>query len=189
TNFTAAQFNVEMEANALRNIYRLSQGLPQQREQLENLTRSYADAVVNHDWPDMAHGRLPEESHVINEYLWKEVLSIKVASPSEITAEDHSLSELSTLTMHRRTRLLQNTHRLPIIFWCVLLTGGVLTILSVSMFGSANRRVHTLQVFSLTLLVTLVMLAIADVDRPLQGWVHVSSYAFERAQTTMHELR
>lgn len=189
TNFTAAQLNVELEANALRNIYRLSEGLPLQREQIENLTRSYADAVINHDWLDMARGKLPEETHAINENLWKAVLSIRVASASESTAEDHALSELSTLTTHRRTRLLQTTYRLPVIFWCVLLAGAVLTILSVSMFGSANRRVHTMQVFSLTLLITLVMLAIADVDRPFQGWVHVSPFAFERAQTTMREIR
>jgi hypothetical protein len=33
------------------------------------------------------------------------------------------------------------------------------------------------------------MLAIADVDRPYQGWVHIDNYAFERALTTMHEPR
>jgi multisubunit Na+/H+ antiporter MnhB subunit len=97
------------------------------------------------------------------------------------------LTELSTLTMHRRTRLLQSTYRLPAILWCVLLVGGALTVISVSMFGSANRRVHSLQVVSLTLLVTLVMLAFADVGRPFQGWVRISDYAFERALQTMHE--
>jgi hypothetical protein len=189
TNFNSAYLNAELEANSLRNIYRLAQGLPQQRVEIEGLGRAYADAVVNHDWPDMAGGRLPEDSHLINEQMWTALMSIKVASPSELMAEDHALSELSSLTMHRRTRLLQSTYELPSIFWCVLLTGGVLTVVSVSMFGSANPRVHTLQVFSLTLLVTLVMLAIADVDRPFRGWVHISSYAFERAQATMHDLR
>jgi hypothetical protein len=189
TNFNAAYLNAELEANSLRNIYRLAEGLPQQRTEIQTLTHAYADAVVNHDWPDMALGRLPEDSHLINEQLWKTLMSIKVASPSELMAEDHALSELSSLTMHRRTRLLQSSYELPSIFWCVLLTGGVLTVLSVSMFGSANPRVHTLQVFSLTLLITLVMLAIADVDRPYRGWVHISSYAFERAQATMHELK
>src|SRR5277367_1354868 len=111
TNFNADYLNVEMEANALRNIYRLAEGLPQQREQIENLTRSYAEAVINHDWPDMAQGKLPEVSHFINENLWKELMSIKVTSPSEIMAEDHALSELSVLTMHRRARLLQSTYR------------------------------------------------------------------------------
>jgi Protein of unknown function (DUF4239) len=189
TNFNAAYLNVEMEANALRNIYRIAQGLPQQRQQIEGLAIDYADAVLAHDWPDMAAGRLPEVSHGINEDLWKALMSIKVTAPSELMAQDHALSELSQLTLHRRTRLLQSSYSLPSIFWCVLLTGGVLTVLSVSMFGSASPRVHTLQVFSLTLLVTLVMLAIADVDRPYRGWVHISSYAFERAQQTMHELK
>jgi len=189
TNFNTAYLNVEMEANALRNIYRIAQGLPQQQERIESLAIDYADAVIAHDWPDMAQGRLPEVSHRINEDMWKTLMSIKVTAPSELMAQDHALSELSQLTLHRRTRLLQSTYQLPTIFWGVLLTGGVLTVLSVSMFGSANQRVHTLQVFSLTLLVTLVMLAIADVDRPYRGWVHISSYAFERAQASMHELK
>jgi hypothetical protein len=188
TNFNAAYLNSEMEANALRNIYRLAEGMPQQKVEIQSLARSYADAVVNHDWPVMAAGKLPEDSHVINEQMWKTLLSLKLTAPSELMAEDHALSELSTLTLHRRTRLLQSTYQLPAIFWAVLLTGGVLTVLSVSMFGSASPRVHTLQVFSLTLLVTLVMLAIADVDRPYRGWVHISNYAFERAQTTMKEF-
>lgn len=62
---------------------------------------------------------------------------------SEITAEDHALSELSTLTQHRRARLLQSTSGLPGIFWCVLLVGGILTLVSVSMFGSANPKLHS----------------------------------------------
>ncbi len=186
TNFGAAELNVELEASALRNIFRLTEGLPlSQRAQMETLARRYADAVIGQDWPAMDRGQLPEESHEINELMWRTLMSVKAASTSETTAEDHALSELSTLTSHRRTRLLQSVSQLPHIFWAVLLTGGVLTIISVSMFGSANPRLHILQVFSITLLVTLVMLAIADVNRPFQGWVHVSNFAFQRAQQNM----
>jgi len=186
TNFGTAELNVDLEANALRNIYRLAEGLPsEQRTQMETLTRSYADAVVDRDWPAMARGELPEDTHEINEQMWRTLMSVKAASSSEITAEDHALSELSTLTSHRRTRLLQSVSKLPTIFWGVLMVGGILTIISVSMFGSANRRLHMLQVFSLTLLVTLVMLAISDVNRPFQGWVHVTDFAFQRAQRNM----
>jgi hypothetical protein len=137
----------------------------------------------------MSKGLLPEDSHHINEDMWKMLMSIRVTAPSELMAQDHALSELSQLTLHRRARLLQSTYSMPSIYWCVLLTGGALTVLSVSMFGSANSRVHFMQVFSLTLLITLVMLAIADVDRPYRGWVHISSHAFERAEQTMHEVR
>jgi hypothetical protein len=35
-----------MEANALRNIYRLAEGMPQERAQIQDLTRAYAEAVI-----------------------------------------------------------------------------------------------------------------------------------------------
>jgi hypothetical protein len=189
TNFGAAELNADLEANSLRNIFRLAEGLPApQRVELETQARSYADAVISDDWPAMARGQLPEETHEINEQMWKTLMSVKAASTSEITAEDHALSELSSLTTHRRTRLLQSTSRIPTVFWSVLLAGAFLTLISVSMFGSVNAKLHTLQVFSLTLLVTLVMLSIADVNCPFQGWVHVSDFAFQRAQQNMREI-
>jgi len=186
TTFVGAELNVDLEANTLGNIYRLAEGLPQQqRIQLQTQARSYADAVINQDWPEMARNRVPEESHKINQAMWKTLMSVKTASPSEIVAEDHALSELSALSEHRRTRLLQSAYRLPLIFWCVLIVGGAVTIASTSTFGSANTRLHIMQVLSFTLLVTLVLLAIADVNLPFRGWVHVSNYAFIRAQQNM----
>jgi hypothetical protein len=188
TDFGAANLNADLEASALRNVYRLAEGLPQQqRVQLQSQARSYADAVINRDWPEMARSQTPEESHDINRAMWKTLMTVKSATPSEITAEDHALSELSSLTEHRRTRLLQSAFRLPTIFWGVLLIGGLLTIASASLFGSANAKLHALQVFFFTLLITLVLLAIADVNLPFRGWVHVSNYAFVRAQENMSD--
>jgi hypothetical protein len=188
TDFVAAKLNVDLEASALRDVYRLAEGLPeQQRVQLKSESRAYAEAVIQQDWPEMARGLLPEESHNINQDMWKTLMSVKVASPTEIVAEDHALSELSSLTEHRRTRLIQSSYRLPTIFWGVLLVGGSLTIASVSMFGSADARFHALQIFAFTLLITLVLLAIADVNLPFRGWVHVDNYAFIRAQENMHD--
>jgi hypothetical protein len=114
-------------------------------------------------------------------------MSVKIASPAEILAEDHALSELSELTEHRRIRLLQNASRLPGVLWCVLIIGGVVTVASASMFGSANTSLHALQVFVFSLLIVLALVAVADIDRPFQGTVHVSDYAFRRAQHSMQE--
>jgi hypothetical protein len=188
TTFGEANLNAYLEANALTNVYRLAEGLPApQRVALEQQAQGYADAVINRDWPEMARSQVPEESNLINQDMWKTLMSVKTATPSEIIAEDHAISELSTLTAHRRTRLLQSTFRLPTIFWCVLLVGGAVTTVSASMFGSANARLHALQVFCFTLLITLVLLAIADVNLPFRGWVRVSNYAFIRAQQNMEE--
>src|SRR5271170_6007902 len=58
TTFGDANLNVDLEANALRNVYRLAEGLPtQQRALLETQSRAYADAVVNQDWSEMANAQ------------------------------------------------------------------------------------------------------------------------------------
>ena len=135
-NFRAASLNVDLEASALRNVFRLAEGLPQpQRQELEALTRGYAKAAIEQDWPQMSAGAIPDGSHAFNERMWKTLLAVHAGSGAESMAVDHALSEVTTLTTHRRTRLLESSVRLPTIFWCVLLVGGLLTTLSVSMFG------------------------------------------------------
>jgi hypothetical protein len=42
-------------------------------------------------------------------------------------------------------------------------------------------------VLSITLLITLAMLAVADLNCPFRGWVHISDYAFQRARLNMRE--
>jgi len=188
TDFGAADLNADGEASALGNVYRLADGLPaQQRTQLQALARSYADTVINKDWPEMAADQTPEASHQINQDMWKTLMSVKTESPTEILAEDHAISELSVLTQHRRIRLLQNAFRLPTVLWCVLIIGGAVTVASASTFGSENRALHGLQVLAFSLLIALVLVAIADIDRPYQGSVHVSDFAFRRVQHTMKE--
>ncbi len=187
-NFGIANLNADNEANALENIYRLADGLPDpQRGQIEVLARSYAETVMNGDWPQMAAGEVPEASNKINQNLWKTLMSVKNGSPTEIVAEDHALSELSELTERRRMRLVQNAFRLPGVLWCVLIIGGAVTIASASMFGSANTSLHALQVFAFSLLIALVLVAVADIDRPFRGAVHVNYYAFQRAQQNMKD--
>ena len=184
SNFTGAKLNVDLEANALRNVYRLAEGLPApQSVQLAAQARAYVEAALSQDWPEMAAGQLPEATHTINQSMWRTLMSLKSLGTIEALAADHALSELSALTQHRRTRLLHSSSQLPAIFWWLLLVGGFLTIVAVSMFGSLNLRIHFFQVGSLTLLVTLAMLAIADLDRPFRGWVHIDPAPFLRAQS------
>ncbi len=186
TNFGAADLNVDLEANALVNVYRLAEGLPyEQRKQIESLALQYAATVISVDWPVMQAGRIPDQSQQINAEMWETLMSVKAASPNELTAEDHALYELSALTEHRRTRLLQSESKLPTVLWFVLIIGGAVTVASSCLLGSANKKLHTLQVFAFSLLIALGLVAIADIHRPFQGAVHVSKFAFVRAQQNM----
>ncbi len=186
TTYGEAQVNVDLEANALRDLYRTADALPEpQRTQFRLDARAYADAVIDQDWPEMADGKVPEGSHLVDEAMWKSAMTIKPDSQTAIIYTDHLLTQLATLTEHRRTRMLQAAYKLPAIFWAVLIVGGVVTVVSAATFGARNMVLHAFQVLSFTLLVTLVLVAISDVNLPFQGWVHIDNYAFVRARTYM----
>jgi hypothetical protein len=187
-SFGTADLNADAEANSLVNLYRLADGLaPQQGARLKALARAYGDAVADQEWPEMARNAVPAESREITRQMWLTLMSSKGASPTEINAEDHALYELSALSGYRRIRLVQSASRLPGVLWFVLLVGGTVTIASTCMFGASNGALHIIQVGAFTLLITLALVAIADINRPFQGSVHVSDYAFRRAQSDMKE--
>ena len=187
-DFGTADLNADAEANSVVNLYRLADGLaPQQGARLKALARAYGDAVADQEWPEMARNAVPAESREITRQMWLTLMSSKGASPTEITAEDHALYELSALAAYRRIRLVESASRLPGVLWFVLLVGGTVTVASTCMFGASNGALHIIQVGAFTLLITLALVAIADINRPFQGSVHVSDYAFRRAQSDMKE--
>jgi Protein of unknown function (DUF4239) len=186
TTYSQADLNVDIEADTVMRIYSLAGGLREpERTKLQTLARSYADAAIQREWPQMAQSEVPEESATINSVMWKTVMSVTPGSPREITVQDHLISELDSLTQHRQIRLSQSTTRLPTVLWCVLLVGGVLTIASACMFGVENWKLQALQIFALSFLVSLSLVAISDIHRPFHGLIRVGDRAFQKAEQGM----
>ncbi|MGD0545160.1 MAG: DUF4239 domain-containing protein [Candidatus Acidiferrales bacterium] len=189
TSFQDANVNAETEANCLVSVYRVANGLPaEQRDQVHKLARQYVDIVITQEWPTMAGGDFGYAGHQTIEQLWSAVLQTKPDSFAQQTAMNLALTEIDSMTEHRRLRQLQSQSKLPAILWIVLIVGGIITMLSSCMFGIDNLILHALQVVSLTLLLSLILVAIADIDRPFQGVVHVHPSGFERARQTFAQL-
>ncbi len=189
TNFELADVNAENEANCLVNLYKLADGMPPpQRMKVQALAKDYVDAVLNHDWPNMDQGKQDfSDSHKAMSSMWTELLPVEANTSSYSILYDHALTELREMTEHRRLRELESMSHLPGILWVVLVAGAAITIMSSCMFGAENAMLHALQVVSLTVLLTLVLVAVADINRPFQGQVHVEPQGFIRAWITMHE--
>ena len=185
-SFGEADLNVDLEASAVLDIYRLADGMPEpQRTQLQTWARSYVNAVIIQELPQMVRGIVPEQSSAINQEMWKTVISVRAASPTEVNTQQAAFSQLSLLMQHGLTRTHQSTARLPGVLWCVLLVGGVLTIISACSLGHQSVKLQAAQVFSISLLVSLSLVAIADIHRPFHGLIHVGDHAFRRVQQSM----
>ena len=66
--------------------------------------------------------------HRITQQLWHALTTVQAHNAREQTVMDHSLSALTSMTEHRRIRLLQSRQHLPPLLWAVLIVGGIVTV-------------------------------------------------------------
>jgi hypothetical protein len=187
-NFRSAELNTELEANSLVNVYHLSQGLSSaQATEVQRLARKYADVMLDEEWPAMSKRNVSPESTNITQQLWAVMLQAQASQAPGTLTPSQALEELANMTQHRQIRQLQSRSSLPGILWAILIVGGVITIGSSCLFATENFKLHFILVLSLSLMVSLILVAIADIDRPFQGSVHVDSAAFGLARETFQQ--
>jgi hypothetical protein len=136
----------------------------------------------------MSRGEQSSATHPIVRQLWAVLGSSETKTVLEQASLDHTLTELARMTEHRRLRELGVNAHLPGILWLVLILGAVVTIMSACLFGAIDTSAHLLQVLLLALIISSVLVAIADIDRPFQGSVHVEPTSFEQARTSLADI-
>ena len=117
--------------------------------------------------------------------MWSILAQAPTTTSLQQASLGQSMQELSSVTLHRRMRILDSTSGMPNIMWALLIIGGVITTVACCLIGTENVALHFTLIFALSLLISLALVAIADIDRSFQGSVHVDSYAFVRARETI----
>lgn len=178
-----AQANAEQEANALVNIWRMGADIqPSLGENARLLCLRYAQDVLTLEWPAMeARKSLPPETGEVINDLWKLAGQTQAHSGTDSIAAYQLMEEMRTLTECRRIRIMHSREQLPGILRLVLIAGGIITVAAACFFGVPNFRFHVLQVVVLSFLISLILVAIADIDRPYQGSDVVQPTGFQTA--------
>src|SRR5271165_2211311 len=186
--FQAAQGNEEQEANSLVNIYRIASQLQDSNAKaIQELCVRYADNAVNREWPAMENEQMPPEGGEMINQFWVLAGQAQAHAQPDAIAAYQLMEELRGLTQYRRLRVMQGREHLPGILWAVLVAGGIVTVAASCFFGVTNFRFHLLQVVLLSFLISLVLVAIADIDRPYQGVVRVEPEGFVNALNTLQQ--
>lgn len=184
--FQEAQANEEQEANSLVNVFRIGSQLHDGNARaIQELCARYAENALDREWPAMLNRQMPPEGGEMIDQFWALAGQAQAHAQPDNIAAYQLMEELRGLTQYRRIRATQNRETLPYILWAVLITGGIITVVSACFFGVANFRIHLLQVFMLSFLISLVLVAIANIDRPYQGPVRVAPEGFQNAIRTL----
>jgi hypothetical protein len=189
TDFRTADVEVNLETSSLLNVHRIAAGLPEpQREAMQALTVKYAAAAVNQEWPAMQRNVRDDASAVIASDMWRVLQGVEGEGSVSANRLDHLTSALSELSERRSLREQARAVRLPIVLWVLLLSGGVATVVSSCVLGNESKWLHYCQVLALTFVVAVTLSAIADLARPFEGAVAVTSVAFQRVLEMMQPM-
>jgi len=189
TRFDEAQTTSEQEATALVQVVRLAQGLPAPyRHDVKLRAHHYIRVMLESEWPQMQRGAVGPEGADANDHLWQAILAVHPHDPAQQAVLAQMLESLSDFTRYRAIRRLEVNLGLPAILWWVLVLGGVITVGVFSLFGVEDFRLHAMKSIALTVLVSVVLVAIAEIDQPYQGYIHVPPVAFQLASATLDRL-
>ena len=188
--FGRADVTVEGEANALAEIFWLAHRLPEpEGRELQELAHSYAEEVVDEEWPLMEQGRTPlmEQEHtretpsgwVLIDDIRATLQEVEPRTEAEQELYAEGLDQVQRLADARRTRLVAAEEGLPSVLWVVLVVGGVVVVGFAYLFGMENTWAHGLMVVSLAGVIALVLFTIGVLDHPFSGGARVGPGAFE----------
>jgi hypothetical protein len=176
-----AKITVDDEASEVAEVFWVADRLPQpEGRHIQELARSYAQVVVEEEWPLMEKGKASPKAWAILDDIRDSIQRLDPSTDAQQVLYDQGLERVHQLADARGERLLEAQEGIPGILWVVLLIGGALTIGFTYLFGLENNTTHTLMVAALALVICLILFTVAALNYPFRGDVRVGPDAFEQ---------
>jgi len=181
----AAKADTFTEASALVQLDLYGHSLPPpEHAEIESLARQYARTVIDVEWPDLANHHASQRARAIYLQLQDAVQGQQPTAPAAVARYQQALDTVTDLGNARRERVDLATEGIPALLWVALGAGAVIAIGFAYFFGMKSTRLHALVMFSITLLITSLLLVPYELDYPFAG-IRVSPAAFELALQRM----
>lgn len=181
-SFDKSNANVQLEANYLADVYRDSEGLSADfHQKVGDILREYRSAVIEHEWKTMAKGEMsPEVEKLVNQ-LWALYTKYKPGNSTEQSFFDESVRKLNSFRELRRQRLMDARSGLEPLLWLVLVVGGASTISFTFFFGAENIKAQIIMAVLLSIVISLILFTIMELDFPFTGRIAISPEPFKMA--------
>jgi hypothetical protein len=186
--YELASETVEQEANAAADIYWLADRLPEPRgAHVQELVRSYAEEVVEHEWPLMEQGKTPlmrqergtPAGWTLIDEIRQNIQNFEPRTKAEEQLYAEGLDQVDTLADARRMRLVAADEGVPGVLWSVLVFGGIVAVSFTYLFGLESTWAHRLMVGTLAAVIGLVLFTVGAMEYPFSGGARIGTGAFE----------
>lgn len=172
---TAKQI-AQQEANALADVFFLSNQYPAQKSEIQRLCLQYADLVVNREWHDMENNGFCQEARETAIKLVGAVSGIKPQGDQEQSLYQVIVGEVTQIWDNRSARIYTACSGLPTAEWVVLIVGAVATVVFTYFFALEHLKAQVVMTAIVTLLISLNVYLVLLYAYPYSGDVRVSPH-------------
>jgi ABC-type branched-subunit amino acid transport system permease subunit len=188
TRFEEARLNVQEEAGATGDIFRLSRSLPPPTNMMIMTDCvNYFDEVSDQEFKLMEAGNMSDKCWQIYSDLWQHCTKYEPKTQGQSNLHQGLVEAMTKLGECRRARNAQISYRLPAVLWTVVYAGAVAIVLFTFFFGVRNLRLQLFMTSIVTIILVLNIYLLGAFDSPFSGEVKVSAVPFEVNRTLFHK--
>ncbi|MCX6996027.1 MAG: DUF4239 domain-containing protein [Kiritimatiellaeota bacterium] len=169
-NYEKAYANVDREGSCIANLFRNVEQLdPAFVQRAFPVLREYITASVTYDWEATSRGEISPQMFAMQGQLWKLLGSYAPRTPTEQVFFEMTVQKMNDLSDLRRMRLLASRAGVDDILWCVLIAGGMITVIFTFLFGMKDSKAQVIMTALLTALISLILFTVLEYDYPFTG--------------------
>jgi undecaprenyl pyrophosphate phosphatase UppP len=177
--FQEARNNVQSEANAVADVFLLSEKFsPEKEKQIKQLCIHYVQRVIDFEWKEMDDGNIDMECRRTAISLLRAVEDFEPKTQSQQAIYPIAVTQVCQLWDCRRARTNSAQSGVPGEEWLVLLVGGVVTIIFVCFFNLKHAALQTAMTAMVAVLISLNLLLVLWFGYPFSGDRKVHPDAF-----------
>ena len=180
TQFQDAGTNLEREVNAVGDLSRMADGLPEpQHTEIRNAVLEYMHAVIEDEFPAMAEGRESTRTWAAVRKLIDVYSSASISNTKEQVYTAESLKHLNDLSNYRRIRLFTSRGTVPTLLWYLLFGGGVVLIAFTYFFGHESVAWQAAMTAALAGTLSFSLYLIVAYNGPYDGTTRITPDTYE----------
>jgi Protein of unknown function (DUF4239) len=175
-DFKEASSNVELEANQVADMFRMSKPLPEPLgSNARNALIQYSRSILEDEFPAMAEGRDSPRTSLLLQSLWNVYRNAKPNDGNSKFYYEESVKRLTEVGNYRHLRLFKSNGTVPAILWYLLDLGAVVLVALTYFFGLENIRSQMLMTAALAGVLASSLFVIYELNRPFAGVARIST--------------
>lgn len=167
------------EANAIQTTYLLTGVIPEpHRTEVRKVLRDYAEERLQ--WTGVEKVKGSRSAQALLDQLWAQAAAVGAQNPGGVDVFLSSVNKVIELRVERV--MVRERSRIPSAFWVVLYLVTILALAAMGYHGGVAGTTRSPVMLAVAIAFSVVIMLIADLDRPGEGFINVS-------QQTMIDVR